>query len=232
MNQFVPREGQSLKQAVEYALVSGVRGDVAEFGCHFGETAAILAEALWEMEKKYGQCDRAHGIAQRRLWLFDSFAGFPEATDPIDIAAPHIKAGLWFAGQPSGGTPEGVGVQCANWIDPKRVWVVSGWYKDTLRQIPVSQKFAVIHIDCDYYESTMQVLDHLFGHNMISDGCTILFDDWYCNRGSPDFGEQRAWADAWADAIRKWPVGQGYRYSDWGPYGVLGRRFIVHAPRP
>ncbi len=226
MNQFYPGEEESLKRAVEYAIISGVRGDVAEFGCYFGHTAAILAKALWEMEKKYGQCDRAHGIAQRRLWAFDSFEGFPEATDPVDIASPHIKAGLWFAGQPAGGTAEGVGVQCANWIDGNRVWVVSGWYKDTLCKLPPGQKFAVIHIDCDYYESTKQVLDHLLGHGMLSDGCTILFDDWYCNRGSPDYGEQRAWADAWSTHRGASPI--GYRYSDWGPYGTLGRRFIVH----
>jgi hypothetical protein len=224
MTQFLEPQREALRAAVEYAVACGVSGDVAEFGCYLGRTASALAEFMWEIEKRYSGSDRAHNINQRRLWAFDSFEGFPEPSHPIDSDAPHVKAGLWYAGQPAGGTPEYVHADCARFIDADRISVVKGWYKDVLPKLPARVRFAVVHIDCDFYESTKEVLDRLLGGGLLSDGCTILFDDWYCNRGSPEFGEQRAWRGAWEQVSYV----QSYRYSDWGPYGVTGRRFIVH----
>lgn len=220
MSQFVGAQKDALRNAVEYAMASGVQGDVAEFGCYLGRTTEILAESIWEFEVRYAASEQRHGRQQRRLWAFDSFEGFPEPSHPVDAASPHVKAGLWYAGQPSGGTPEGVHAVCSQYLPPDRISVVKGWYKEVLPRLPARVRFAVVHIDCDFYESTLDVLNRLFGAGMVSDGCTFLFDDWYCNRGSPDYGEQRAWREAHA----KWC----FRCSDWGPYGVVGRRFIVH----
>lgn len=218
--QFVPPQVEALSLAVEYAYATGVLGDVVEFGCYLGTTTEWLAHAMHEMTAKYGYADRLHGVAERRLWALDSFEGFPEATDPVDAASPQVKAGLWYAGAPTGGSPQIVHGKCAAFLGSDRVTVIPGWYKDTLAQIPPSTRFAVVHVDCDYHESASQVLHHLFANDMLSDGATILFDDWYCNRGSPCFGEQRAWNEA----VAHWRPA----FSDWGPYGVVGRRFIVH----
>ena len=73
--------------------------------------------------------------------------------------------------------------------------------------------------------STYAVLDHLLGYEHLSDGCAIYFDDWYCNRGSPKYGEQKAWRDIWVGAKHH------FSYSgitDMGPYGVVGHKFLVH----
>lgn len=223
MTQFVGADKEGLRAAVEYAVSCSVPGDVVEFGCYMGRTTEMLAEAMWEMDTRYVGSDGYHAIGERRLWAFDSFEGFPEPSHPIDAAAPHVKAGVWYAGQPSGGSPEQVHAICARFLRADRISVVKGWYRDVLPRLPPRLRFAVVHIDCDLYESTKDVLDRLFGAGMLSDGCTILFDNFYCNRGSPDYGEQRAWNEAHA----KWC----FRYSDWGPHGVVGRRFIVHAPR-
>ncbi len=208
---------QMLETAVVYAVCCAVPGDVVEFGCWQGDTAEVLAKVMAETA---GPHDELHGIAQRKLWVFDSFQGFPAATAAPDLVAPHIKAGVWHQGSPAGGTPEAVAQRCGRHIGDARVMVVPGWFKDTLERIPAGTRFAVVHIDCDYYESTIQVLDHLFKNDMMSDGCTILFDDWYCNRGSPEFGEQKAWWEALTNHY--------VDYTDWGGYGHAGRRFIVH----
>lgn len=217
---FYPAQRQALANAVEYAMGTGVAGDIVEFGCYLGLTAAMLAEAMAEGTRQYAYSDTRHGIPERRLWVFDSFEGFPEARSRVDVESPHIQAGVWFAGQPCGSTPAEVMLRCAEFIPASRIAVVKGWFADTLVQIPHGQQFAVIHVDCDYYESTRQALGYLFEHGMVSEGATILFDDWYCNRGSPDYGEQRAWHEA----VQHYRV----RFTDWGPYGVVGRRFIVH----
>lgn len=208
--------------AMDYIFASGVPGDIIEFGCYRGASTEILARAFAVMEGQYRASDVRHEIGPRKLWVFDSFEGFPEATYPADIAAPHIKAGAWRAGDPKGGTPESVKARCTKYLSPERVNVVEGWYKDTLLQIPKETKFALVHIDCDYYESTSQVLEYLFATTAISDGCTILFDDWWCNRGSPLYGEQRAWREA------TYKYEGSYHHSDWGSYAIQGKRFIVH----
>lgn len=222
MSQFLDPQKDALRSAVEYIMAAGVRGDVVEFGCYLGRSTEMLSEAIWEMEKRYAASEGAHGIQPRRLWAFDSFEGFPEPAHPADIEAPHVKARLWYAGQPRGATPESVHWHCARFLDDARISVVKGWYKDTLPQIPKRVQFSVVHVDCDFYESTKQVLDRLVGHEMVSDGGIILFDDWYCNHGSPEFGEQRAWRET----VEQYRV----KFTDWGPYGVMGRKFIIHRP--
>jgi len=220
-----PADEPALSNAVEYIYGSGVPGDIIEFGCLAGRSAAVLARAMTAVEKSYGKrSDVAHGIRERRLWLFDSFQGWPPMSSPIDTKSPHVVAKVWQPGEPRGGTPDGVRRMCAPYIGD-RVSVVPGWFKDTLIQLSDELRFALVHVDCDIYSSTIDVLNHLFSNDMLSDGCTILFDNWYCNRGSPRFGEQKAWADAW-DTTGDWI--DGFTFSDWGAYGVASRRFIVH----
>jgi hypothetical protein len=81
-------------------------------------------------------------------------------------------------------------------------------------------KFAMVHLDCDLYSSTIEVLEHLFRQRLIADGCVICFDDWNCNRSSPRYGQRRAWNEI----TEKFPV----EYSDCGDYAVLSHKFIVH----
>jgi len=109
---------------------------------------------------------------------------------------------------------------CSAILGADRIKVVPGWYNETLPTLSTDLRFALVSIDCDLYESTASVLDYLLGEQTYSDGCAVFFDDWYCNRGSPDFGEQKAWADCTA----KYKV----RFTDWGPYAIVGRKFILH----
>lgn len=214
----------TLKKGIHYVYGSAVDGDVAEFGCYMGRTAAILAEAMAQCDHAYGGSQRMHGLAQRKLWVFDSFEGFPQATTAPDKAAPHIASGAWAAGSCRGGSPEEVRARCGNLIGLDRVAVGAGWFKDTLKTIPKDTRFAFVHMDCDFYESTYQVLDHLFERGMLSDGCALYFDDWYCNHGSPKYGQQKAFSDV---REKHWG-GLTLHFTDWGAYGVVGRRFIVH----
>jgi Macrocin-O-methyltransferase (TylF) len=213
-------DADALKRGIAYIYGSAVHGDVIEFGCYLGRTAAALAHGMSEADFNYAGSQKAHGIAERRLWVFDSFEGFPIATTIPDMASPHIAASVWAPGTPRGATPQFIIERCARYLDKSRISVGAGWFKDTLKTIQSEARFAFVHIDCDYYESTIQVLEYLFDHKHVSEGCAIYFDDWYCNRGSPEYGEQRAWDEV--QETRK------VRFADWGPYGVVGRSFIVH----
>lgn len=213
---------RDLSKGIAYTYISEVQGDIAEFGCFWGKSSRAIAMQMQQCEKDFN--------VERQLWLFDSFQGLPDAKLPPDTESPHIKSGAWTwkVDGDKAPTPSGILQQCSAYLHPERIKVIPGWYIEVLSQIPADTKFALVHIDCDLYESAYQVLDHLFGNDMLSDGCALFFDDWYCNRGSPNFGEQKAFDDVCSKYGIGAKVNFGYEITDWGPYGIVGRRFIVH----
>lgn len=206
----------ALLHGTQYIAASEVEGDVAEFGCFTGKSSQAIAAGL----AKDGLTIR-EGL-KRNLWLFDSFQGLPAATHPVDISSPQVASGAWTWTLEI--PPISVAMLCAEFLPLERIKIIPGWYKDTLEQLPPTTRLAMVHIDCDFYESTIQVLEYLFKHQMFSDGCMVFFDDWYCNRGSPRFGEQRAWEEM----RKKNFYDHGYTFTDVGAYGLMGRRFILH----
>jgi hypothetical protein len=55
------------------------------------------------------------------------------------------------------------------------------------------------------------------------DGCVILFDDWNCNRASPNYGERRAFREFMQEQ-------NDFTSSAWFTYGYNGAAFILHDP--
>lgn len=201
---------KDLSLGVRYVVIEGVEGDIAEFGTLNGASAAIIALAM-------GQLD---GYEAKQLHLFDSFSGFPRAESDVDLETPHVKSGLWREGRCSGSKEE-LMKRIAKSLPQGLIAIYDGWFKDTLSQIPPGTKFAMVHIDCDLYQSASEVLDHCFANGLVSEGAVIFFDDWYCNRARPDLGEQRAWAET----LEKFSV----NCSDYGNYSWAGKKFIVHS---
>ena len=78
---------------------------------------------------------------------------------------------------------------------------------------------AIVWIDCDLYVSTKPVLDFLSSH--LTEGTVVCFDDYYCYRGSPEQGEQRALREFLADN----PDVYFTPYLDFAP---IGKSFLVH----
>ena len=166
--------------------------------------------------------DKLAGYKERQLHLFDSFMGLPKTTNVVDQESIHVKIGVWAPGNLSGISPKRLKEICRGNISKERINIYEGWFNETLTMIPRHTKFAFVHVDCDLYQSTLDVLDHLFSNEMFSDGCLLAFDDWLCNRASPDFGQQRAWAEC----LKKYKP----KYLDVGSQGVgySRRHFILH----
>lgn len=91
-------------------------------------------------------------------------------------------------------------------VDMSRAVIVEGLYSDSLNQT-VKEKHglrraAIIHVDCDLYSSTKEVLH--FVEDLIQSGAILIFDDWRAFQatvGAEDieqFGEQRA--------FQEWPL--------------------------
>jgi hypothetical protein len=71
-----------------------------------------------------------------------------------------------------------------------RVRFLKGWFKDTLPSAPIA-RLAVMRLDGDYYESTMDALVNLY--DKLSVGGYAIVDDYgedawtYCRRAVDDF---------------------------------------------
>lgn len=98
---------------------------------------------------------------QYKLFGFDSFEGLPED---------------WV------GTKEKAGAMSTNGVIPAIAGVTfyKGWFTDTIPMYKqIAEPFALLHIDCDLYSSTVEVLYGL--KDYITTGTVIVFDEWYYN---------------------------------------------------
>src|SRR5262245_25554819 len=210
----------ALTQGVHYVYNNPVDGDIAEFGTAMGISAVTISKAMAAYQGIFGDRLRQSAMERKTLYLFDSFQGLPRADDPVDAGSPNVRTGRWAEGAYEGLTPEELSELCSSFYENSRLKIMPGWFSATLRQIPPTTRFAMLHLDCDLYASTIEVLDYLFGQRLVGDGCIIFFDDWNCNRSSPRFGQRRAWLET----VEKYRV----NFSDGGDYAILSHRFIIH----
>jgi hypothetical protein len=209
---------KALALGVMYVCGADVEGDIAEFGTKAGKTSKIIASSLSNIAKLYPYIDSAKS---KKLHLFDSFQGLPKSVSPIDRESPHVTAGTWGPGACKGGSKQQLLELCKEYLPENRILIYNGWFKDTLAQIPSDTKFSMLHIDCDLYQSALEVLETCFNQGFVQEGTAIFFDDWNCNRGSPVWGERRAWSEI----VEKFLV----NFSDEGSYSWHGKKFIVHS---
>jgi hypothetical protein len=198
---------ENLLFAVQYVAEASVPGDFAEFGCMTGRTANVISAAM------------ASFRLQRGLHLFDSFEGLPKASSEPDASNIHVQEGAWAPGTCKGISPSALRKKCSQFIPDDRILIYEGWFSVNMGKIPASTKFAMLHIDCDLYQSTIDSLGFLFDKNMITEGAILLFDDWYCNRSSNQHGERKAWEEL----VSKYKI----KAEDLGCYGWGGNKFIV-----
>jgi hypothetical protein len=167
---------------------AATKGDIAEFGVGAGRSTYYIAKAMVEVAK-------STQLPLMNLHLFDTFEGFPKAHCDVDIGTPTVVSGAWRAGSAFGLDVEDMEYCLRQQTGHNKVVSYKGLFSDTLNNIPQSQRFAMVHIDCDLYESTFQVLDHLITNNMLLPGCLILFDNWASNSHSNNYSERKAWID-------------------------------------
>jgi hypothetical protein len=208
--------GEALRRCFEYLAGTGVKGNVLEFGTFRGYTARRMACLIRDLQ------------LDGMLHLFDSFEGLPEIDSPIDQRSYEVSANqAWFPGQMAShqGMAERVRAGIARVLPESRFKVTKGYFEDTLDANLPAGKAALIHIDCDLYSSTKQVLDRIFSRDLLQDGCLIVCDDYNCNRASPLMGERLALSQAFEGERR-------YQYSPWFSYGWHGQVFFVHDMEP
>ena len=164
----------NLRACVETVLREGVPGDFVEAGVWRGGAAIFLQGVL-----------TAHGAADRRLYVADSFRGLPPpdaARYPADAGDRHST--FDFLAVPRAEVESNF--RRYGLLDD-RVVFLEGWFKDTLPGLP-SPRLALVRLDGDMYESTMDGLAALYPR--LSPGGFCIVDDYGlrgCRRAVDDF---------------------------------------------
>lgn len=211
--------GEAFRRAFEYIYGCRLHGAVAEFGTYEGFTALIQAGLI----KEFTAHQDYIGHPMPHLYLYDSFIGLPDPKSSIDRESYEVKhSKQWLEGEiaPPPGTPERLRAALCELLPQSQVTIVAGFYAETLARTPVPEKLALLNLDCDFYESSKQVLESILKHDNFQDGTVLMCDDYNCNRAQPDQGQRRALREVFADAP--------YAISEFFSYGWHGRAFFVH----
>jgi O-methyltransferase len=165
----------NIRNCVEEVLQNGVQGDLIEAGAWRGGASIFMRGIL-----------KAYGVTDRRVWVADSFAGLPPADRvryPKESTAEfHRYKDLAVSLDEVRRNFERYGL-----LDDQ-VQFIKGWFRDTLPAAPIDQ-LAVMRLDGDMYESTMDTLVHLYPK--LSPGGFVIIDDYNmvkaCDAAVEDF---------------------------------------------
>jgi O-methyltransferase len=193
----------------EHLYHSGVsKGTYMEFGVFNGDSIWDAHTALRGFISKYVG--------------FDSFAGLP----PLSLEDQQASSLMpnWGEGTVRGGSRQQVfNHLVTKGIPPEELVLHEGYYEKSLPNVNVGEIAAlgpchVCLIDCDLYSSTKVVFD--FIEPLLTEGTWLLLDDYFCYRGSPKFGQRRAF-DEWLQKSR-WGV------TEWGGFRGWGKAFLIY----
>ena len=187
----------NLQFCVEDVIEKGVPGDLIETGVWRGGACIFMRAIL-----------KAHGVRDRRVWVADSFEGLP----PPDTDKYPADAGLRL--HKSKALAVSLEEVRANFTEygllDEQVRFLKGWFRDTLPTAPI-ERLAVLRLDGDMYESTMDALTSLYPR--VSPGGYVIVDD---------YGVVRSCRQAIGDFRRERGIAEPLREIDWS--GVYWRR--------
>ncbi len=165
----------NLQFCVETAIKEGIPGDLIETGVWRGGACIFMRAIL-----------KAYGDTARTVWAADSFVGLPPPNaefydadaggnfhtygDFLRVSAQEVEENF----------------RRYNLLDGQ-VRFLGGWFKDTLPKAPID-RLAVLRLDGDMYESTIQALEVLY--DKLSGGGFVIVDDYHlgpCKQAITDF---------------------------------------------
>lgn len=172
------RRLDNIQECVEDVIARGVPGDLIETGAWRGGATIFMRAVL-----------KAYGVVDRTVWVADSFQGLPKPDvdnfpqdqgdrhhtfDELRVSADEVRRNFESYG-----------------LLDSQVRFLEGWFRDTLPSAPI-ERLAVLRLDGDMYESTMEALDALYPR--LSVGGYVIVDDYgaieQCRRAIHDFRDR------------------------------------------
>jgi hypothetical protein len=165
-----PPRVYALVRAVEYAVTRGVPGAIVECGVWRGGSMMAAALTLLRL-----------GVADRELYLYDTFAGMPPPTEAdttrsgeraADLLAENDEdSHIWAIASLS---DVRAAVLSTDYPEPQ-IHFVEGLVEETL---PASapEEIAILRLDTDWYRSTKHELEQLYPR--LAPGGVLILDDY------------------------------------------------------
>jgi len=174
---------ENIQYCVESVIADRVPGDLIETGVWRGGATIFMRSVL-----------KSYDVKDRCVWVADSFRGLP---------APNLEkypedAGMnLFEFKELAISLEDVMANFAAYgLLDEQVKFLPGWFRDTLPTAPI-EELAVIRLDGDLYESTMDALTGLY--SKLSVGGYLIVDDYgmfaACRKAVHDFRERNGVMD-------------------------------------
>ena len=169
---------ENLQFCVEDVIAKGVPGDLIETGVWRGGAAILMRAVL-----------KAHGVTDRVVWAADSFEGLPKSNAekyPLDASYrfeqfKHLAVSLEEVQD---------NFRIYSLLDDQ-VRFLKGWFRDTLPSAPI-ERLAVLRLDGDLYESTIDALQSLYPK--LQPGGYCIVDDYNdiraCRQAVTDYRER------------------------------------------
>lgn len=179
-----------LQNCLEAVLADRIPGDFIETGVWRGGAVIFMRAFL-----------RAHGITDRIVWAADSFAGLPA---PNADKYPADKGVGLHTIECLRVSLEEVQRHFSRYgLLDDQVRFLKGWFKDTLPAAPI-RRLAILRMDGDLYESTMDALQHLYPK--LSVGGFAIVDDYFlenCRAAVTDYRREHGIQDeiVWIDQL-------------------------------
>ena len=153
---------KNIQELGKIVLEEKIEGDFIETGVWRGGACIFMRAIL-----------KAYNDTTRSVWVADSFEGLPKpnAAYPDDVTGPPFHAFKELAV-----SVEQVKSNFAKYdLLDGQVKFLKGWFKDTLPVAPI-KKLALLRLDGDMYESTMDSLTSLYPK--LSKGGFVIIDDY------------------------------------------------------
>ena len=137
---------RNLRELTERTIADRIPGDYIETGVWRGGACILMRGVL-----------AAHGVTDRKVIVADSFEGLPK---PDAEKYPADKRDRLFAFEELAVSLDQVRANFETYdLLDEQVVFLKGFFKDTLPTLAANARFALIRLDGDMYESTMDALD-------------------------------------------------------------------------
>ena len=165
----------NIQACIEDVIRDGVDGDLIETGVWRGGSTIFMRAVL-----------RAYDVKDKVVWVADSFEGLPK---PDESRYPADKGDIYYRfGELKVSIDEVKDNFSRYGMLDDQVRFLKGWFRETLHVAPI-EKLAVLRLDGDMYESTMDALVHLYPK--LSIGGYIIIDDYHwieaCRKAVTDY---------------------------------------------
>lgn len=160
----------NLQYCVETVIRERIPGDFIETGVWRGGASIFMRGIL-----------KAYKVRDRRVWVADSFEGLPPTVGSVHAADSKLGLDRFTDLAVSLETVRG-NFERYGLLDEQVVFL-KGWFRDTLPNAPIAQ-LAVMRLDGDLYESTMDALTSLYPK--LSPGGFVILDDYNAVAGCND----------------------------------------------